>query len=278
MKKILVPTDFSSNSKGGIRFALQWSTMEKLELVFLHVLHIPRPTQWTDTYFLKRAETEKENCKVELEKFITPLYKTMNIKPGIYSYMVIEGFSPDLAILEYCRKWDDIDFICMSTHGAGRFKRILGTNTGNLITKSKVPVIAVPQNYRVKPLKQVLYATDFHNYKNELNEVVAFAQPLKAPVEVLHFAWPDEPIPDKEIIEAGIQKELKFPVKLHFEKTNGTNSLVQNLQKQIEAIKPSLAIMFTDQNRSLYQRIFLSSKAEQVSFQLKVPLLVFHKN
>ncbi len=278
MKKVLVPTDFSNNSKAGLRFALQWSTMDKLELIFVHVLHILRPTQWTNAYFLKYAEKEKKNYKQKLEEFVARFCKSLNVKPRKYSCIIIEGFSADLAIMEYCRQQGDIDFICISTGGAGRFKRILGTNTGNLITKSEVPVIAIPKNYKVKPFKLLMYATDFQNYKEELKEVVAFARPLKTPVEVLHFTWPDEAIPDKEIIETGIKKQFKFPLKVHFERTDATHSLVQNLQKQIQASKPSIAIMFTDQNRSLYQRIFLSSKAEQLSFQLKVPLLVFNKN
>jgi hypothetical protein len=155
---------------------------------------------------------------------------------------------------------------------------LLGTNTGNLITKSKVPVIAVPENYQVKPFERLIYAADFHHYKQELERVVNFARPLKMPVEVVHFSWSDEAMPDKEIIESGVKKEFGYPVKLHLEQNDAVHSMVQNLQKQIEALKPSITIMFTDQNRSLFQKIFLSSKAEQLSFELKVPLLVFNKN
>jgi nucleotide-binding universal stress UspA family protein len=278
MKKVLVPTDFSANSKAGLRFALQWSTLEKLELVFVHVLNILRPPQWTDSYFLKYKQQEKEKYSEKLEKFVTNVCKGMTVKPGDYSCTIIEGFSADLAIMEYCRRHNDIDFICISTRGAGRFQRILGTNTGNLITKSKVPVIAIPQNYKVKPFKHLLYAADFHHYRQELKKVVSFARPLKTSVEILHFTWPDEVLPDKELIEALIKKEFKFPLKLHFERTDARYSVVQNLQKQIRALKPSVAIMFTDQNRTLFQKVFLSSKTEQLSFQLKVPLLVFSKN
>ena len=87
-----------------------------------------------------------------------------------------------------------------------------------------------------------------------------------------------KPVSDKEIIERGVKKEYGYPVNLHIEQSDAVHSLVQNLQKQIEVLKPSIAIMFTDQGRSLFQKIFLSSKAEQLSFELKIPLLVFHKN
>ncbi len=278
MKKVLVPTDFSENSKAGLRFALQWSTVEKIELVFLHVLHIPKPTQWTDAHFLKYSEDEKKNCKTRLENFVADAFKSMNMKQGKHSSVIIEGFSADLAILQYCRQCGDIDFICIGTRGAGKLTRWLGTNTGNLITKSKVPVIAIPKNYKNTPFKRLLYAADFHNYKQELRQVINFARPLKTPVEVLHFAWPDEAMPDKEIIEDGVKTEFKYPVNLHIEQSDATHSLVHNLQRQIRVSKPSLAIMFTDQNRTLFQKLFLSSKAEQLSFDLKVPLLVFNKN
>jgi hypothetical protein len=38
--------------------------------------------------------------------------------------------------------------------------------------------------------------------------------------------------------------------------------------------KPSVLIMFTNQQRTFFQKLFLSSKAEELSFQAKVPLLV----
>ena len=120
MKKILVATDFTESSKAGLRFALQWSAVQKIELIFIHVLHISRPTQWTDAYFLKYSENEKKNYQVRLEKFVAEVYETMNIKEERHSCMVIEGFSPDIAILDYCSHRSDIDFICIGTRGAGR--------------------------------------------------------------------------------------------------------------------------------------------------------------
>lgn len=40
MKRILVSTDFSENSKSGIRLAIHWASQQNLELIFIHVLHI----------------------------------------------------------------------------------------------------------------------------------------------------------------------------------------------------------------------------------------------
>ena len=277
MKKILVPTDFSTNSKSGVRFAIHWASQQKIELVFVNVLYILRATRWSDAYFEKYAEQEKELCSTKFEKFIAGIFRQMNVKVGKYSTVIIEGISADISILDYCRKTSGIDYICISTRGAGKFKKIFGTNTGNLITKSEIPVLAVPQNYKVADVKSILYATDLRNYAPEIKKVVAFAQPLKTKIEVVHFSWPDEITFDEKTIEAALKKQFKYGLKFHFEKNDGSHSLIENLEKQIRTRKPSVVIMFTNQKRTFFQKLFLSSKAEELSFQAKVPLLVFNK-
>jgi nucleotide-binding universal stress UspA family protein len=278
MKKILVPTDFSVNSKTGIRFAIHWATQQKMELVFMHVLHILRPTRWTDSYFAKFAEEEEKICRTKFEKFIAGIYSSMNAKPGRHSFVIVQGISADITIFDYCRKNKDTDYICISTRGAGKFNKIFGTNTGNLITKSEVPVLAVPKTYKVADVKNILYAADFRNYSAELKKVVDFALPLKAAIEVLHFTWPDEITFDENTTEAAYKKQYKYGLKIHFEKNDASHSLIQNLQNQIRIRKPSVVIMFTNQKRTFFQKLFLSSKAEDLSFKLRVPLLVFSKN
>lgn len=277
MKKILVPTDFSANSKSGIRFAIQWATQQQAELVFIHVLHILRPTRWSESYLAQHAKEEENLCNEKLKKFITAIYRNMKIKPGKHSFRIIQGISADISILHHCKTNQDIDFICISTRGAGKFKRVFGTNTGNLVTKSKVPVLAVPKNYRASKITNLMYATDFRNYTQELKRVLDFASPLKASVDVLHFTWPDEPISNKKAIEASFKAQYKYDINLYFRENDAVHTLIENLQTQVRIRKPSVVIMFTKQERTFFQKLFLSSKTEEFSFQLKVPLLVFNK-
>ncbi|HLK29642.1 MAG TPA: universal stress protein [Puia sp.] len=277
MTKILVPTDFSANSKAGIRFAMQCSAQQKSELIFIYILHAIRLPQWPEEAFKKYADSEKIIYEDKLKKFIAGMYKSMHVKPGKYSCIVEQGISPDISIMDYCRSRKDIEFICIATHGAGKLKKLFGTNTGNLITKSEVPVIAVPKDYRRKPLTQLLYATDFYNYKEELKKVEAFALPLKAKIKMLHLTWPYEVLPDAKTIEKDIKKGYRFGISLQIHKINLIDSLYVDLQKQIAKLKPSLIIMFTDQQRSLFQKLFFPSKSEQLSFSTTIPLLAFHK-
>lgn len=278
MKKVLVPTDFSTHSKSGIRFAIHWAAIQKLELVFVHVLHILRATQWTEAYYEKYSKQEEQSCSITFKKFIAGIYSSMKIKPGRHSFVIIQGLSADISILDYCRAKPGIDYICISTHGAGKLKRIWGTNTGNLITKSPVPVLAVPAAYRFTGIRRIMYAADFRNYGNELNRVVDFALPLKAQIEILHFTWPGETAAVEKMTVTALHKKYKYGLKMHYENNDAVHSLTENIQQQINTRKPSLVIMFTNQERTFFQKLFLSSKAEELSFKTKVPLLVFNKN
>lgn len=272
MKKVLVTTDFSVNSKSGIRYAIRWAALQKLELIFVHVLYVLRATNWTDAYYEQYSKEAEEICSKKLQKFISGIYSTMKINPGRHSFLIIQGVSADISILDHCVKNPGIDFICIATHGAGKLKRILGTNTGNLITKSRVPVLAVPAAYRFTGIKKVIYAADLNNYEMELKQVIDFAFPLKASIEVLHFSWPGEK--NTGIASA---KKYKYGITVHYEKSDAVHTLIENVQLQIQTRKPSLVIMFTNQQRTFFQKIFLSSKAEELSFKTKVPLLVFNK-
>jgi hypothetical protein len=154
---------------------------------------------------------------------------------------------------------------------------MFGTNTSELITKSAIPVLSVPSDNRMKPLENVVYATDMTDYERELKQVVAFASPVKASVEMLHFYNADEFHADKKLMEESLKKTANYEVSIHYSKRNVENSLLQDLDSVIKISKPSLLVMFTNHSRSLFEEIFLSSTAEGYSFYGKVPLLTFNK-
>lgn len=278
MKKILVPTDFSANSKGGIRFAIRWASRQRLELIFIHILHVLRASQWSDSYFLKYREQEAKRCKIKFEKFVAAIYRNMNLHAGKYSLVIKNGNSADISILDYCRKNPGLDYICLSTRGAGRFDKILGTNSGNLISKSTVPVIAIPRSYRVVAVKSVLYTTDLRNFSAELKRVIDFALPLKATIESVYFSRRGENLDDKKFNESVCKLKYKYGLKINYIDNKGIHSLVEKIKKQIRIKKPSVVVMFTDQDRTFFQKLFYPSKAEELAFQAKVPLLVFNKS
>jgi nucleotide-binding universal stress UspA family protein len=278
MLTILAPTDFSDNSKAGLRFAIHWSARQTVKLVFIHIFHAKRTPLSTDEEFEKFIEGEEIKFNNKLNRFVFSLYRSLGIKPEKYTLVARQGISADISLMDYCREHNNINYIAISTRGAGRMNKIFGTNTGNLITRSEVPVIVIPKKYRKQTLRSLLYTTDFSNSDLELKEVLAFARPLKIRIKLFHLVFPQEVSPDEKTLEKSLRKKFRYTIDVIIRKVHIENSIRENIQEQIKRSKPSLIAMFTDQNRSLFQKLFYPSKAEQLSFTTSVPLLTFPKS
>lgn len=261
MDKILVPTDFSNNSKPAIRFAIRMASRNKASLVFIHILS---------------PEGDLQKSRVRLEAFIKTIYQAMRLDIFEVSFEVFKGFKADISILEYCSQHSDIDYICISTRGASFFNKILGTNTSNLIEKSRIPVIAIPKDYRVKPLNNILYATDLEDLENELKVVVDYARPKGLSVEILHFTSLST-MDLQEKLNENLEVKMNYPLKIRIVKNDNSHPLLKNLQHQIDKIKPSMVCFFTNNKRTFFEKIFLSSLTENISYQTNVPILAYKK-
>lgn len=277
MDKILVTTDFSSNSKAGLRFAIQLASQHKYELTFFHSYYVMKPTSWNDKTFAAYEKKEAEKIQQELDQFVSTLYKSMKIVPENYNCIIKSSVFTDSNIREYAKK-NDFSFICISTRGAGSLAKIFGTNTSTLINQSSVPVIAVPKNYRRQKITNILYATDFNNFENELAKVVGFTKPINAKIEVLHFHYPSEITNKKEMMNEAKSKFSEHHLNLRLENINLSESLISNIEAAVKKSKPSMLAMFTQQNRSFFDRIFHSGNSSEYSFNAKIPLLVFNKS
>ncbi|MDO6429492.1 universal stress protein [Flavitalea sp. BT771] len=277
MIQILVPVDLGRFSRAGIRFAIQWSKQQDAKLLFVHVLYAARLTRWSDEQYKTFATSLKEDRSRQLRELVEEVFTSMRVSHRAYECRVIEGLSPEPTLLDYCRQHKDIDYVCMGTHGAGGLQKLLGTHAGNMLTNSSIPVVVVPKGYRARPITRILYASDLCDHEAELKKVAALAKDLKAGLHILHLVGPDELEPNKKIFEKVLKQEFSYPVQLDLPIMDETKSTVTNLQQQIRGLKPSLVVLFTHQDRTLFQKIFFPSKAENLAFRTQVPLLVIKK-
>ncbi len=276
MTTILVTTDFSSNSKSGIRFAIQLASQTPCKLVFYSALELMKPTSWSKEETAEYAQKETLNSKNQLKKFLKAIFKKVGKEDVSYDYEVEMGMTVDNFIVNYAKKIN-ADYICMSTRGAGTLKKIMGTNASTLVNTSPIPVIVVPQNYRTKPINKVGYSSDFENIDTELALIKKFTEPLKVPIDVYHFNYKMHDADAKDQIADVIMDYQSQGITFHMPKLLLENSLVENLQKTIKKEKPSILAMFTDQKHSWLERLFLDSKTADMTFDLKIPLLAFKK-
>lgn len=277
MKKILVTTDFSDKSKAALLFAIQLATQNKCKLAFINVHHIPTPTAWSIVRIEEYEIEETAIVQDKLTSFVKKIYADLHISEKNINCIVKISVLPEAAIREYAEE-NKFDFICISTRGAGKLDRILGTHTGNLINHSTIPVIAVPFKYKPKEITSILYASDLTHFKKEIVKVVEFAKPLKATIKLLHLKSELENSDSLEAVEISVKEIAGYPISFNVVNKNPGESLITHIETALKKKKPSMMIMFTEQDRSWFEKIFLSSKSAEYSFNAKVPLLVFNKS
>ncbi len=275
MKNILVTTDFSINSKAAIYFAIQLAKQTRVFITFFHSYHILKPTSFSEAKFEAYEKEQREKIAAHLEDFINDITKDSGISQDQFKCVIRESVVPDGNILNYA-EYGGFDYICMGTRGAGKIEKIFGTNTSHVINKSEVPVIAVPKDYESKPITNFLYASDLFSFESDIEKILHLAQPLQAKVKVLNFSFPSELEENKAIAER-FQKLTDYPIEIHIEENDFQHTLVENISIATEKFQPSLLVMFTNQNKSIFEKLLFSSNSEDVAFKTKVPLLIFKK-
>ncbi len=277
MQKILVTTDLLEDSKAGIQFAIQLAEQNEIQLTFFHAFYILKPTNWNEKDVNVFENEEENKLQKQLNEFVDDIYKEMNVVNENKRCVIDSSLATDSDIVDYAQS-NNFDLICISTKGGGTFQRFFGTNTSNLITHSLIPVIAVPQNYYNAPITSILYASDLVNLAKELPQVVNFAKMFDANVNVLHINYATEPNSQKIAASKLISEYNNPKIHLNIVDAGFTDSLITNIEAMIDDIRPSILIMFTEQHRNFFEKMFLASKAAGYSFNAKVPLLVFPKN
>ena len=276
MKKILVTTDFSSNSRKGIHFAMQLATQMQCEIIYYSVVEIFRPTIWDLDYYKKFEEAEFNRNQKKLEQFIHTIYQKSNIAKTSYQCVCQIGISASNQIIEYAKEIK-ADYVCVSTIGAGKLIQLFGNTASKLIHFCPIPIFIVPKNYKSKPVTSFCFASDLNNLERELNRVKELSTSIKAKINILHFDYLIRLKDKKSKLNKLMTKFETEDIKFHINELNALYPLNDHIQSYILKTKPSLLVSFTKQNRDWFDRLFLASKTADMAFDSKTPMLVFRK-
>lgn len=274
--KVLVPTDFSANSRAGIRFAIQLASQTKISLIFYHCAEILKPTRWSTAKYEDYRNEELKASREMLVSFVSEVYSQLKVRPTRPQYIVQQSLDPKQAIVKFAIEVK-AGGICMGTRGAGRLKKLIGTNASGVLTSSPVPVFVIPQTYRRARISHVFYSSDLNDLKWELRQVTKFANSVKARISVYNYDYLLEVDETKQKLSSIADRFETHQISFFFRKLNIEQPFAVHLLKDIRKSKPSVVVLFTNQKRGWFDRLFLSSKSAEVSFKSTVPLLVYPK-
>ena len=284
MKSILVPTDFSESAQHALKFAFLLGENVSVKIFVFNWTEILIPTSTPQHMYKELYEEQKQVKYTQLKSDTDQLLAKINVSNQSLNieYVIGDGSGLEEALLKSVTD-NNIDVVVMGTLGAsGLTKLFVGSNTAKIIEKAQVPVIAVPANLQFGPIKKIGYASDLNDVKNEIGELVQFAQLFNASIEIFHvyptfpvFFEVTQPNVDKLVAEL-VQKYPGQKFTINVIQTYKDNDIVYGIEKYIKDFKPDILAMFT-LKRTFWDKLFDASKTEEVAFNTNVPLLTLKK-
>jgi nucleotide-binding universal stress UspA family protein len=154
MKSILVPTDFSENSRNAANLAIQLAHKFQSKIKFLHVFSLPMVNP-------ELPELVDFNNYQEInEEHLTKWISDLDLKNVEYDVFCKANYSL-LSEIEELAEQEKFDLIVIGLTGSGYYEGMfVGSNTQTMLTDSKVPVLAIPMNFTFKEDLKIAFAYD----------------------------------------------------------------------------------------------------------------------
>lgn len=278
MKNILVPTDFSQNSKNALKYAQVLFGSLECNFYLLYVgtlLDVKADTAaLTDI-----GDGPTGSTKQRLQDVLDDCRKH-STHPGHFFYALHEyGFLVPTIKKHLGDK--HIDLIVMGTKGVSGLKeKVVGSNAGDVITKIQCNTLVVPNDVEFAKPTEIAFPTDlniFYSY-----------WVLKSMAEILYLGKGNFRIMNtkKEGIETSPEQkrnkeflldfmEETFPGRYSFHSLTN-NSAKSAIQCFVESRDIDMMVMVA-KNLNFIQQILFDPLVEKIGFHTKIPFYVLHE-
>ena len=279
MMQILVPTDFSKNAWNAIKYGLKLFEDINCRFYLLHINPIPTYSGAGSSVKGSSIMVQESVMKESKESLSQLLLRIENIPASAkhsFATVALHDFFVDSIKREVETK--KIDLIIMGTKGSSGLKKVtMGSNTGNVITKVRCPLLAVPENaVFIKP-EEIAFPTDyFLGYDLKvLNTLIELSRMNKSVLRVLHISKKGEELNEEQLKNKAFLHEFLQDIEHSFHSLTGTD-LETAVQCFTESRDIDMIAMVT-KNLNFFQRILFRPKVEQISYHTDIPFLVLHE-
>jgi nucleotide-binding universal stress UspA family protein len=279
MQQILVPTDFSDNAFNALKYGLELFKKSKCTFHLVHIDPIP-PYSGAGTAVRSAAlnfeDYVLEDSRKQLKELMTRIEKiSLNTKHTFVTLALHDFFVEAIKRESENRK---IDLIIMGTKGASGLKKAtIGSNTGDVITKIKCPLLAVPEDAKYRPLREIAFPTDYHTGYDSgvLDRLISMVQLHHAALRILHISKKGEHLSMVQKDNKSFLHDYLKDLEHSFHSLTGTK-----LETAVQCFSESRdidMIAMVAKNLNFFQRILFRPSVEEISYHTKVPFLVLHE-
>lgn len=278
MKKILVPTDFSPDAANAVKlaylFAKEYGWKFSLLNVYNFVVYDPNMPPEILSDVIRQSS---ENSSAGLDLIINEFEKAYpDFKNYVADKITAEGNT--IESIEQTSEQGNFDLIIMGTKGASGLEEVLiGSNAYSVLSKSKIPVLVVPEKTQYKGFKNILYAIDLAC--SEMPAIKKAREILNldnADLTFIHLSGEleeDLTSDEKEYFDE-LKEEIKnISCKFEFAKCVDIPGCIENM---IGKLNTDLLIV-SKKKRDFIENLFHKSVSKKLACHTDIPLLALHK-
>ncbi len=264
MKKILVPTDFSEHANNALRYAINIGNYFEAEIELLHVYEMAT--------IIGSATLVREYLKEDAERDLADNIRSF--KELVFGKTILKGRAIDGGAVDTICSLannEDFDMIVMGTQGASGLKEIfLGSKTSGVMKQTHIPILAIPNNFTYRPIKDITFAVDSGIVAEDevLKPLLELAKAYKSHIKVLHL--------EKEKMVVGYDPGIDFSlgdIPHTFHRISGSNDVNGVINLFVFEENSDMLCMIR-RDRGFWSNLFHQSVTAKEVFDSPVPLLI----
>lgn len=278
MNHLLVPTDFSDNSWNALEYAVRLYKNKPCTFYILHIGNL-RQSDINSNSFAFPKEKISRSLKEKLNSLFERT-KTLPINKN-HHFIALQEYGNFIDIIRKTIDEKKIDLIVMGTKGASGIKAsIIGSNTGDVITKVLCNVLVIPEKAQISVPKEIAFVTDYNVFYTYpiLKTLTELQRITKAHFHVVHVS--------NNNIDLITSQEKNKAYLLEYLRETATDT--HNFHHIIDKSTKTAILNFVDDNQidmltmvaknlNFFQQLLFDTTIEKLSFHTTIPLLVLHE-
>lgn len=274
VKRILVPVDFSEESRQAFLYAMALSREFGARITLFHASHLLE----VDSPFVQMATEAQIEKSIELRLSEWGRHVISHSASGLEfpEIRVKYGTATDSIVAEAASH--PYDLIIMGTQGAhGIEDGILGTISSHVVRKTDIPAMVIPLGCSFSPIQRILYATNFA--ENDLQSIYLLTRYFKSfrpRITILHVQYPGAKQVDRQRMDEftdQVKQNIPYAA-MDFLLQEGES--VGEIIQEIATYKEYDLLCLSMRRLNPFDRVTTRSETKKVVKDPRLPVLVLH--
>lgn len=278
MKRILIPTDFSSNAWNAISYAMQLLQDQECDFFLLNTYTPVIPSSRFMAPMVNGIRIEdavRSASENGLASTVEKIKKRFD-NPK-HRFETISSFNLLADEVKDVVESYGIDLIVTGTKGASGMDEVfMGSNTVRIIKNTKkCPILAIPQNFGYSTPSEIAFATDFNRFYSlsELMPLIDLAKSFHATIRIVYVQYEIKALTELQQFNLNMLRKYFNDIEHYVHTVSELNSVSQTLEVFSKELDIHLLAMLHYQH-SYMEKMTREPIVKRTAFHTQIPLLV----